>query len=77
MFLNLLVRNLPVIIKKLKAGYPIHTYQILVRVEIFMGIDIAYGECGWNFYCVPEELNTKKGVHYLPVNLSLAELKKM
>mgnify|MGYP001172286159 CR=1 FL=1 len=30
--------------------------------------DIAYGECGWNFYCLPEELNNKKGTHYLPIN---------
>ena len=38
--------------------------------------DIAYGECGWNFYCIPEELNTKKGVHYLPVNLPFRRIKE-
>ena len=37
--------------------------------------DIAYGECGFNFYCLPQKLNSTVG-NYRPVNPAITRIKK-
>ena len=32
-------------------------------------------ECGWNFYCVPEHLNTAKSINYMKVNPPVKRVK--
>ena len=61
-----------------KLGYPGIPYIANTGTSKFIFVskkDIAYGECGWNFYCVPEELNTKKGTHYLPLTYPLKRIR--
>ena len=41
-------------------GIPHHANSGTSKVIYVSKEDIAYGECGWNFYCVPEDVNTKR-----------------
>ena len=36
--------------------------------------DIAYAMCGPDFFC-SEELNAKKGIHYMPINYGVRRIK--
>ena len=62
-----------------KFGYPGIPYIANTGTSTFIYVredDVAYGECGWNFYCVPEELNAKKGLHYLPINPAVKRIRE-
>tara|TARA_B100000242_G_C42923252_1_gene428112 strand:+ start:35 stop:505 length:471 start_codon:yes stop_codon:yes gene_type:complete len=62
-----------------KFGYPGIPYiaNTGTSMKIFVNNEgIGFGECGWNFYCVPNELNTMKGVNYMPLNPPIKRIKK-
>ena len=56
-------------------GIPHHANSGTSNVIYVSNEDIAYGECGWNFYCVPEYLNTTKSINYMEVNPSIKRVK--
>ena len=56
-------------------GIPHHANSGTSKVIYVSKEDIAYGECGWNFYCVPEDLNTTKSINYMKVNPPIKRVK--